>query len=157
MDVRKRDVRGIGFVLILLIALAGCASDSLVKKEKMYAPIEASLCHINQKVAGHFLESGVPNGFDTVQYRGAVEEVCFPNPYCKSQAEGILGSFGIKARKVDDMFSVMLCDKDLKSKIMEDFSCNNRRVEVQSWRVGDDIPCNFEIDWQSIKQEYCNQ
>jgi len=157
MDLRKRDIRGIGFVLILLMILAGCGPDSLVKKEKMYAPIEASLYHINQKVAGHFLETGVPDGFDAVQYRVAVEQVCFPNPYCKSQAEGILDSFGIKARKVDDMFSVMLCDRDLKWKIMEDFSCNNRRVEIQSWRFGDDISCDFETDWQSVKRQYCDQ
>lgn len=51
----------------------------------------------------------------------------------------------------------MLCDKDLKSKIMEDFSCNNRCVEVHSWRVEDDISCDFETDWQSLRQKYCNQ
>jgi hypothetical protein len=157
MDLRKRDIRGVGLVLILLMAFVGCVSNPIVKKEKMYAPIEASLCHINQKVAGHFLESGIPDGFDAIQYRIVVEQVCFPNPNCKSQAEGILDSFGIKARKVDDMFSVMLCGKDMMWKIMEDFSCNNRRVEVQSWRVGYDIPCNFETDWQSVKQKYCNQ
>jgi len=146
-----------GFVLILLMVFVGCASDFLVKKEKKYAPIEASLCHINQKVAGHLLECGIPDGFDAVQYRGAVEEVCFSNPYCKTQAEGIFDLFGIQARKIDEMFSIMLCDKNLKWKIMEDFSCNNRRVEVQSWRVRDDISCDFETDWQSVKQKYCNQ
>ena len=139
------------------MVVAACAPEPLIKKEQTYAPIEASLCHINQKVAGHFVDSGIPDRFDEVQYRTAVEQVCLPNPYCKPQAEGILDSFGIKARKIDDMFSVMLCDKDLKWKVMEDFSCNNRLVEIQTWRLGDQIPCEFETDWQSVMQKYCNE
>ncbi|MBI5634970.1 MAG: hypothetical protein HZA15_15995 [Nitrospirae bacterium] len=155
MDVRERGTRNIVCALLLIILVASCAPAPLIKKEETYAPIEASLAHINQKVAGHFLDSGVPDGFDAVQYRAAIEQVCFPNPYCKTQAVGIFDSFGIKARKVDDMFSVMLCDKDLKWKIMEDFSCNNLRVEIQSWRIGENVPCEPESDWQRVIKEFC--
>lgn len=108
-------------------------------------------------MAGHFVDSGIPDGFDEAQYRAAIEQVCFPNPYCKTQAVGLFDSFGIKARKVDYMFTVMLCDKELKWKIMEDFSCNNLRVEVQSWRIGDQVPCEFETDLQRVAQEYCEK
>lgn len=157
MVIRKRNIRTIVFGIIILTALSVCASDPLTKKTETYAPIEASLYHINQKVAGYFLKTGVPDGFDATQYKAAVEEVCFSNPYCKPQAEGIFDSFGIKARKVDDMFTVMLCDKELKWKVMEDFSCNNRRVEIQSWKVENKIPCDFEVDWQRVVQKHCEQ
>jgi hypothetical protein len=40
-------------------------------------------------------------------------------------------------------------------KIMEDFSCNNTRVEVQSWRMLNKVPCKFEDNWQRIKEENC--
>jgi hypothetical protein len=53
------------------------------------------------------------------------------------------------------MFTVMLCDKELKWKIMEDFSCNNRRVEIQTWRLGDKMPFEFEADWQRVIHEFC--
>jgi len=39
---------------------------------------------------------------------------------------------------------------------MEDFSCNNQRVEVQSWKMDDNIPCDFEGDWAGIIHKYCN-
>ncbi len=155
MDLRKLDIKRISCFLLFLISLTACAPGPLIKKEERYAPIEASLYNTNQKVAGHFNESGIPDNFDAKQWRAAVEQECFPNPYCKLQAEGILDSFGIKARKVDGYFTVMLCDKELKWKVMEDFSCNNRRVEVQTWRSDENIPCNFEADWQRIIKEFC--
>jgi hypothetical protein len=135
--------------------LSACAPELLIKKEERYAPIEASLFNTNQKVAGHFNESGIPDSFDAEQWRAAIEQECFPNPYCKTQAESILNSFGIKARKINNFFTVMLCDKDMKWKVMEDFSCNNRRVEIQTWRSAEKIPCDFEADWQRIEKEFC--
>ena len=38
---------------------------------------------------------------------------------------------------------------------MEDFSCNNSRVEVQTWRQGDNVPCDFEADTNSIIRKFC--
>jgi hypothetical protein len=144
-------------VIILLVSFAGCvhATEPVEKKEGTYAPVEASLCHINQKVASHFLISGIPDGFNEAQYKEAVKEICYSNPVCKSQAETIFNSYGISVRKIDDMFSVMLCDKEMNWKIMEDFSCNNMRVEVQSWRMPNKVPCRFEDNWQRIKEENC--
>jgi len=144
-------------VIIVLFALAGCvyANESVQKREDTYAPMEANLCHINQKVASHFLISGIPDGFNVAQYKEAVKEICYSNLVCKSQAETIFDSYGIDVRKIDDMFSVMLCDKEMKWKIMEDFSCNNMRVEVQSWRISNKVPCRFEDNWQHIKEENC--
>lgn len=145
--------------VFLLVAFVGFvyATETVEKKEGIYAPVEASLCHINQKVASHFLASGVPDGFNEAQYKAAVKEVCYSNPVCKSQAQTIFDSYGVSARKIDDMFSVMVCDKEMKWKIMEDFSCNNMRVEVQSWKKWDKVHCEFEVNWERIKQENCNE
>lgn len=144
-------------IVLLLLAFVSCvhATESVEKKEDIYAPVEASLCQINQKVASYFLISGIPAGFNAAQYKAAVEEVCHSNPVCKSRAETIFNSYGVDARKIDDMFSVMICDKEMKWKIMEDFSCNNMRVEVQSWRISNNVPCRFEDNWQRIKEENC--
>ena len=149
--------RGRFLVVILLLAFTSCAhvTEPVEKKEGTYAPVEPSLCHINQKVASHFLINGIPDGFNEAQYEAAVKEVCYSNPVCKSRAETIFDSYEIDARKIDDMFSVMLCDKETKWKIMEDFSCNNMRVEVQSWRMPNKVPCKFEDNWERIREEYC--
>lgn len=146
-------------ILILLLFLVGCvhATKPLEKKEGIYAPVEASLCHIDQKVASHFLVSGVPDGFNEVQYKAAVNEVCYSNPVCMSQAQEIFNSYGVSARKIDDMFSVMLCDKEMKWKVMEHFSCNNMHVQVQSWRNEDKVSCKLEDNWENIKQEDCKE
>jgi len=152
-----RTVRFLG--TILLVAFVGCAyaTEPVQKKETIYAPVEASLCHMNQKVSSHFLISGIPGGFNEAQYKAAVQEVCYSNPVCKSQAEAIFDSYGVDARKIDDMFSVMLCDKEMKWKIMEDFSCNNLRVELQSWKVLNKVRCEFEEDWQRVREENCKE
>lgn len=144
-------------ILILLAALINCTHVpmSVDERDSIYEPVAASLFNINQKVTSHFLISGIPDGFNEVQYKKAVDDVCYSNPVCKSQALEIFRSYGVSAKKVDDMFSVMLCDKEMNWKIMEDFSCNNTRTEVKSWRQTDRVRCEFEEKWQLIKQEYC--
>lgn len=143
--------------LLFVFALVSCApiTQKAEKDDLLYAPVAASLCFINQKVEGHLLVSGIPDGFNEAQYRAAVEEVCYPAPACKTQAQDIFSNYSVQARKIDDMFSVMLCDKLINYKIMEDFSCNNTRVEVRSWKLTDNAPCEFEADWSRIQQEYC--
>ena len=64
-------MRTICFSLIYFITVSGCAhaGNSIEEKEKVYPPIEASLSFINQKVAGHYLVTGIPDGFDEKQYK----------------------------------------------------------------------------------------
>jgi hypothetical protein len=44
------------YPILMLFLLIGCAHlpQSLEEKEKIYAPLEASLTHLNQKVGSHF-------------------------------------------------------------------------------------------------------
>jgi len=144
-------------LLLCLFTLVSCApiTQKAEKDDLLYAPVAAGLCFINQKVEGHFLVSGIPDGFNEAQYRAAIQEVCYQVPACKAQAQEIFDNYGVQARKIDDMFSVMLCNKEMKYKIMEDFSCNNTRVEIRSWKTADFAPCLFENDWVLIKQEHC--
>ena len=147
------------FIVILPLVFVSCvhATEPIEKKEDIYAPVEVSLFQINQKVTSHFLISGIPDGFNEAQYKAAVKEVCYSNPVCKSRAEAIFDSYGVDARKIDDMFSVMLCDKEMKWKIMEDFSCNNLRVELQNWKVLNKVRCEFEENWQRVREENCKE
>ena len=146
-------------IIILLVGCTGCvyAEQSIEQKENIYAPVGSSLYNINQKVASYFLKSGIPDGFDKAQYKTAVGNVCYPNPVCKSQAETIFNMYGIDVRKIDGIFSVMLCDREMKWKVMEDLSCNNTRVEILSWKEESKIPCQFEQNWERIKHENCDE
>ena len=144
-------------MVISFTILSGCASLCITKdSENLYPPIEASLTNINQKVAGNLLLTEIPEGFNEIQYKKAVEEVCFPEPTCRTKAEKIFDAFELKVKKVDDMFSVMLCDKKNHWKIMEDYSCNNRLVEIHTWKMVNKIPCEFETDWAEFVKTYCN-
>ena len=145
------------FIIGFLLVLVGCAHTAKlgIEMADTYAPVEASLTHINQKVASHLIR-GIPDKFDKDEYMTAINEVCRTNPVCLSEAKTIFDSYGVKVRKVDDVFSVMLCDKDGHWKVMEDFSCNNLRVEVQSWKLNNKVQCDFEDDWAGIIHKYCN-
>ncbi len=101
------------------------------------------------------MTSGVPEDFNADQYMAAVKEVCKSNRVCLSQAQDIFNSFGVMARKIDEMFSLMLCDKEMKRKILEDFSCNSLLVEIQSWKNQNVLSCEFEPNWEKTKKEYC--
>lgn len=144
----------IAFILILSV---GCsiATQSIEKKEKIYAPVESSLTNLNQKVKSHFLVTGVPEGFNAEGYKKAVEDVCSTNTVCRAQADAIYQSYAMAARKIGKGFSLMLCDKEMKWKVMEAFSCNNRRVPVQNWKNENKALCEFEKDWQKIEKDYC--
>jgi hypothetical protein len=39
----------------------------------------------------------------------------------------------VKARKIDNMFTMMLCDRNTEKKIMEAFRCNNMKVAVPTF------------------------
>ncbi len=144
---------------MLLVSFVGCihAPKSVEKKASIYAPVEASLGNINQKVKSHFLISGVPDGFSGEQYKEIVKDVCKTNPVCQSEAEAIYNAYGLSARKIDNMFSVMLCDKEMEWKVMEAFSCNNSVVPIHSWKNKDKTLCEFEKNWKQIERDYCSE
>jgi hypothetical protein len=48
---------------------------------------------------------------------------------------------------LNGMFSVMLCDKEQTIKIMEDFSCNEQKVEIPSFQTDPKARCMAEEKW----------
>jgi len=47
------------------------------------------------------------------------------------------------------MFSVMLCDKEQTVKFMEDFSCNEQKVEISSFQITPEQDCQLESEWKN--------
>jgi hypothetical protein len=46
------------------------------------------------------------------------------------------------------MFSVMLCDKESKIKILEDFSYNEQKVEIPNFQTEPNARCAAEEKWK---------
>lgn len=148
-------IKKLQLLIVIPILLTNCAyAQTLDKKD--YPAVEASICNTNQKVASHFLISGIPDGFNASQYKLAIDEVCRTNPACLSQAHTIFDNFRVEVRKLDDdVFSVMLCDKQKNFKIMEDLSCNSLKVEIQSWKNSENIKCEYDSNWKRVVQDNC--
>lgn len=126
------------------------------KKEGInYASTASSLTDIDQRVKSYYLTRDIPDNFNESQYRIVMNELCSSNPVCKSQIEELFDAYNVQVRKIDDTFSVLLCDVDKSKKIMEDFGCNSMLVEIKSWKERDNVPCKFEDDWQQILQQHC--
>ncbi|MFZ3104134.1 MAG: hypothetical protein WA096_05450 [Smithella sp.] len=142
------------FMLVLLVIVTGCVPHA-IKDEINYASMEASLSDIDQKVKSYYLTKDIPDNFDAAQYKTVVDELCSSNSVCKSQIKELFDTYNVQVRKIDDTFSVMLCDVDKLKKTMEDFGCNSMLVEIKSWKENDNVPCKFEDNWQQILQQHC--
>ncbi|MGB5217434.1 MAG: hypothetical protein WBN66_03950 [Smithella sp.] len=142
------------FALVIFI-LTSCM-PCIGKKEGInYASTASSLTDIDQKVKSYYLTRDIPDNFDESQYKIVSNELCSSNPVCKSQIEELFDAYNVQVRKIDDTFSVLLCDVDKSKNIMEDFGCNSMLVEIKSWKEHDNVPCKFEDDWQQILQQHC--
>jgi hypothetical protein len=63
--------------------------------------------------------------------------------------------YNVQPRMLDGMFSVMLCNKEVTKKIMEDFSCNGQIVEIPSYQTKQKETCRFEDNWKELSLKYC--
>lgn len=132
----------------ILMVTSSCATAT------NFDAIGSSLSELNQKVTGYYYGITIPDDFDAVQYKKAVAEVCKNNPPCQEKAATIFSDYEIRARKIDNIFSVMICDKATGKKIMEDFSCS-MKVEVPTYKTDTNAPCVFEKNWQTIINGNC--
>jgi hypothetical protein len=140
--------------LTIIFLLIWAASVSC-RPDKDYDALGMALTEINQKVAAHYYEGGIPDNFDVTKYKEAVADVCKNNPPCQGKAQTIFDDYDVKARKIDNMFTVMLCDRNTGKKIMEAFSCNNMKVAVPTYKKGSIETCEFEKNRQNITKENC--
>ncbi len=127
-------------------------------KIEKYTPVQQSLSYLTQKVEGYYDKNQITKDFNEVQYMKALEERCYQFPTCKARVDDLLNFYELKARSVDDgIITVMLCEKESHNKVMEDFSCDNSRVEVRSWERETPEKCDFETQWGDVINTYCGK
>jgi len=136
--------------LIILVGLLFCSACVTGPKIRDRTTDEAMLNflpYLNQKVAG-YLEANQVVALDGQTYKGIVDKVCGPLPSCGKNAAIMFDTYSVQPRRLDGMFSVMLCDKGATLKIMEDFSCNEQKVEIPSFQIEPKDRCAFEEKWK---------
>jgi len=131
--------------LIVVVALL-CSSCAMQTRSADDAMLNF-LPYLNQKVAG-YLDAYPEYILDSENYKKIVEEECIPLRSCGKNAAILFETYNVQPRMLDGMFSVMLCDKNMKVKVMEDFSCNEQKVEFPSFQKQKQ-GCDFEQAWQN--------
>lgn len=146
---RKTFLSFIVCVIVINFATISFASERTHDESML-----SFLPYLNQKVVGYMEKTGM-NQLDDDAYRDIVDKVCANLPLCRQRAETMFNTYDIKVRTIDDMFSVMLCDKDGKTKKMEDLSCNEQKVEIPTFQADDTAQCLFEENWKEIVATEC--
>lgn len=141
-------------ILASLLFFYSCATTSLLPDRTIDESMLNFLPYLNQKVAG-YLDANQTIVLNTQTYKEIVKKVCAPLPSCGKNAAIMLDTYSVQARSLDGIFSVMLCDKNGTIKIMEDFSCNEQRVEIPSFQMNTDKQCKFENNWKEKVKSFC--
>jgi hypothetical protein len=141
-------------VALLAIGLIGCSQVCTLQKPaegqtRYYAAAAITLSDFSAKIMAHYQLKGapVPDDFDGRMFFTLLEQI-YPD---QSRVKSIQDAYRVSARHLDGGYSVMLCDPTGDRKIMEDFSCHTRGVEVRSWESSPAAPCVYEGDWR----RYC--
>jgi hypothetical protein len=140
--------------LAFLVIIQGCASTGskpVIDEDKIrkYSQVEILLSDFSKKITAYFEKQGlsIPKDFDEQRFLEVLRQT-YPD---QSKVDSIRENFKIKVRPLDTGYSVMLCDPATDNKIMEDFSCHLKNVEVRIWDKDGNYPCKFEDSWQG----YC--
>jgi len=133
--------------IVCCFLLSACSMVTAASERTMDDAMLNFLPYLNQKVTGH-LDSHDKISLDTKAYMNIVNEVCMPLIACGQSAERMFNTYDVQVRELDNMFSVMLCDKEGKVKKMEHFSCDEQNVEIQSYKESTSTKCAFETTWK---------
>lgn len=133
----------------LFFGCTGLKIKPVVTQERYYSKIERMVVDFSKKIKAYYenQHKSIPKDFNGDTYIELLENI-YPD---KSKVEMVERSFKIKARAIDDNFSVMLCGPSTGSKVMEDLSCYLDHVEIRCWDKKDHIPCKFDDNWET----YC--
>jgi hypothetical protein len=146
---RRNQLKNIAALLVAFIFFFGCshiyAKDD-EDKAKEYSKIEIILSDFSKKIIAHYKRQNIPipKDFDEKQFIEVLEKV-YPD---QDRVELIKKDFKIKARLIDNNYSVVLCDPDTDNKLMEDLSCHTTHVEIRFWDKEGTYPCTFEENWE---------
>jgi uncharacterized protein YrzB (UPF0473 family) len=142
-------LKKLSVLLVAFLFFYGC-SYIYVKddeeKAQEYSKIEIILSDFSKKIIAHYERQNIPipKDFNEKQFIEVLEEV-YPD---KTKVELIKKDFKVKAHSLDNNYSVVLCDPDTGSKLMEDLSCHTTHVEIRFWDKEGIYPCIFEENWQ---------
>ncbi len=139
---------------LLAFVLWGCSIGSFFAKAdeekiKQYSALEVTLSDMSKKITAYYGKQGktVPPEFDENEFIGVLEKV-YPD---KEKVERIKEGYRLRARAVDNDYSVVLCDLESGNKLLEDFSCTLNKVDIRYWEKDIAAACEFEPDWK----KYC--
>ena len=136
-------------LLVAFLFFYGCSyiyvKDDEEKAQK-YSKLEIILSDFSKKIIAYYERQNIPipKDFNEKQFIEVLEEV-YPD---KTKVELIKKDFKVKAHSIDNNYSVVLCDPDTGSKLMEDLSCHTTHVEIRFWDKEGIYPCIFEENWQ---------
>lgn len=119
-------------------------------KDREYSKIEINLVDFSKKITAYYEKQNfpIPEDFDENKFFEVLKKT-YPN---QSKIELIQGNFKIKVRATgNNNYSVVLCDLDTDNKLMEDFSCGIKNVEIRNWDKEGRFTCTFEENWEA----YC--
>lgn len=145
-------MRRLSVLLVVFLFFNGCsytyAKDD-EDKAKEYSKIEIILSDFSKKIVAFYEKQNmlIPKDFDEKQFIEVLEKV-YPD---QSKVDLIKKNFKIKAKAIDNNYSVILCDPDTDSKLMEDLSCHTTYVEIRFWDKEGAYSCAFEENWEA----YC--
>ena len=142
-------MRKISVLLVIFLLFAGCSYIYVKNDEgkvREYSKIEIILSDFSKKITAYYEKQSIsiPKDFDEKQFIEVLEKA-YPN---QSKVELIKKDFKIKAHSIDNNYSVVLCDPDTGSKLMEDLSCHTTHVEIRFWDKEGNYPCIFEENWE---------
>jgi hypothetical protein len=144
-------------LLILLVGsllCSSCATAASIPDRTTAESMLNFLPYLNQKVAG-YLDMNPAVALDEQTYKEIVDKTCGSLPSCGKNAAIMFSTYSVQPRRLNGVFSVMLCDKDRTMKIMEDFSCNEQQVEIVSFQNDKNMQCIFEDKWKEKVAPFC--
>jgi hypothetical protein len=142
-------LKNLSVLLVAFLFFYGC-SYIYVKddeeKTQEYSKLEIILSDFSKKIIAYYERQNIPipKDFNEKQFIEVLEEV-YPD---QTKVELIKKDFKIRAHSLDNNYSVVLCDPDTGSKLMEDLSCHTTHVEIRFWDKEGAYPCTFEENWE---------
>jgi hypothetical protein len=143
-------------VIIIALFFYGCplikGDKNNDEKAEKYSQVEIILSDFSKKITSYYdrKNQSIPANFDEKEFIRILEEN-YPN---QGKVTLIKKNYKIKARSVNNGYSVVLCDPDTNNKLMEDIAdprCSLSRVEIRFWDKEGTYPCIFEENWL----QYC--
>lgn len=142
-------MRRLSVLLVAFLFFYGCShicTKNDKEKEKECSKIEIILSDFSKKITAYYAKQNmsIPTDFNEKQFIEVLEKV-YPD---QAKVQLIKKDFKIKARSVDNIYSVILCNPDTDNKLMEDLSCHTTHVEIRFWDKEGTYPCTFEENWE---------